>query len=65
MSVAGALISDLGGRAAVLGGLDAARQAEETAGFVMRVVAAGANPRLAVPDVDPSLLHAAKPVDPG
>jgi predicted dinucleotide-binding enzyme len=48
-----ALIGDLGGRAVVLGGLDAARQAEEAAGFVMRVVAAGANPRLAVPDVDP------------
>jgi predicted dinucleotide-binding enzyme len=46
-----ALIGDLGGRTAVLGGLDAARQAEEAAGFVMRVVAAGANPRLAVPDV--------------
>ena len=58
LSLAGALISDLGGRTAVLGGLDTARQAEETAGFVMRVVAAGANPRLAVPDVDPSLLRA-------
>jgi hypothetical protein len=51
------LISDLGGRTAVLGGLDAARQAEEAAGFVMRVVAAGANPRFAVPDVDPALLR--------
>ncbi|TDC55367.1 NADP oxidoreductase [Actinomadura sp. KC345] len=50
-----ALVGDLGARAAVLGGLTAARQAEETAGFVMRVVAAGANPRLAVPDVDPAL----------
>lgn len=55
---AAALITDLGGRAAVLGGLDAARQAEEAAGFVMRVVAAGANPRFAVPDVDPALLRA-------
>jgi 8-hydroxy-5-deazaflavin:NADPH oxidoreductase len=53
-----ALIGDLGGRTAVLGGLDAARQAEETAGFVMRVVAAGANPRLAVPNVDPTFLRA-------
>lgn len=52
------LIADLGGRAAVLGGLDAARQAEEVAGFVMRVVASGANPRFAVPDVDPALLRA-------
>ena len=53
-----ALIGDLGGRTAVLGGLDAARQAEEAAGFVMRLVAAGANPRLAVPDVDPEALRA-------
>ncbi len=52
LSRAGALIADLGGRPAVLGGLDAARQAEEAAGFVMRLVAAGANPRFAVPDVD-------------
>jgi hypothetical protein len=36
--------------------LTAARQAEEAAGFVMRVVAAGANPRFAVPDVDPALI---------
>jgi predicted dinucleotide-binding enzyme len=49
-----ALIGDLGGRTAVLGGLDTARQAEEAAGFVMRLVAAGANPRFAVPDVDPA-----------
>jgi predicted dinucleotide-binding enzyme len=54
-----ALVADLGGRTAVLGGLAAARQAEEAAGFVMRVVAAGANPRQAVPDVDPALLRAA------
>ncbi|WP_445321598.1 NADPH-dependent F420 reductase [Nocardioides sp. GXZ039] len=47
------LIGDLGARTAVLGGLIAARQAEEAAGFVMRVVAAGANPRFAVPDVTP------------
>jgi len=46
-----ALIADLGGRAAVVGGLDAARQAEEAAGFVMRLAAAGANPRLAVPSL--------------
>ncbi|MFI0965878.1 NADPH-dependent F420 reductase [Streptomyces sp. NPDC021080] len=48
------LIGDLGGRAAVIGGLDSARQLEETAGFVMRVVASGHNPRFAVPDVDPA-----------
>ncbi|WP_410607592.1 NADPH-dependent F420 reductase [Amycolatopsis sp. lyj-109] len=53
-----ALIGDLGARTAVSGGLTAARQAEEAAGFVMRVVAAGANPRFAVPDVDPGLLRA-------
>lgn len=55
---AASLIADLGARTAVLGGLAAARQAEEAAGFVMRVVAAGANPRLAVPDVDPALVGA-------
>ncbi|MEQ0561569.1 NAD(P)-binding domain-containing protein [Amycolatopsis sp. NEAU-NG30] len=47
------LVADLGGEGVVVGGLDAARQLEEAAGFVMRVVAAGANPRLAVPDVEP------------
>jgi predicted dinucleotide-binding enzyme len=52
------LIGDLGGRAAVIGGLDSARQLEEAAGFVMRVVAAGHNPRFAVPDVDPALFRA-------
>jgi predicted dinucleotide-binding enzyme len=55
---AAVLIGDLGARSAVLGGLAAARQAEEAAGFVMRVVMAGANPRSAVPDVDPALLGA-------
>ncbi|MBP2455977.1 NADPH-dependent F420 reductase [Mycolicibacterium lutetiense] len=48
-----ALIADLGARPVTVGGIDAARQAEEAAGFVMRVVAAGANPRLAIPHVDP------------
>jgi predicted dinucleotide-binding enzyme len=46
-----ALIGDLGGRTAVVGGLTRARQLEEAAGFVIRVVAAGANPRFTVPDV--------------
>jgi 8-hydroxy-5-deazaflavin:NADPH oxidoreductase len=50
------LIADLGGNSAVVGALATSRQAEETAGFVMRVLAAGFNPRLAVPDVDPTLL---------
>jgi hypothetical protein len=58
LRLAEALIADLGARTAKLGGLDAARQAEEAAGFVMRVVAAGANPRFAVPDVDPARLRA-------
>ena len=49
------LIGGLGARTVVVGGIDAARQAEEAAGFVMRVVAAGANPRFAVPDVDPGV----------
>ncbi|MET8308248.1 NAD(P)-binding domain-containing protein [Micromonospora sp. NPDC005173] len=55
---AGRLTEDLGARTAVVGGLASARQLEEAAGFVMRVVAAGWNPRLAVPDVDPALLNA-------
>lgn len=58
LSRATELIGDLGARTAVLGGLTAARQAEEAAGFVMRVVGAGANPRFAIPDVDPALLRA-------
>ncbi|SFW86265.1 NADPH-dependent F420 reductase [Amycolatopsis australiensis] len=55
LDLAAALIGDLGARAAAVGGLAGARQLEEAAGFVMRVVAAGHNPRLAVPDVDPAL----------
>lgn len=51
LAATAALVGDLGARTAVVGGLDAARQLEEAAGFVMRVVAAGFNPRLAVPDV--------------
>jgi predicted dinucleotide-binding enzyme len=52
------LIADLGGRTVVTGRLAGARQLEDAAGFIMRVVAAGANPRLAVPDVDPALVQA-------
>lgn len=55
-----ALIRDLGGRAAVIGGLSKARQLEESAGFVMAVVASGHNPRFAVPDVDPALRRATR-----
>jgi predicted dinucleotide-binding enzyme len=57
---AAALIRDLGGQSAVVGGLASSRQLEEAAGFVMTVVAAGHNPRLAVPDVDPAALRAAQ-----
>jgi hypothetical protein len=42
---AAALIGDLGGQTAVVGGLGSSRQLEEAAGFVMRIVAAGHNPR--------------------
>ena len=59
-----ALIADLGGHAAVVGGLASARQLEEAAGFVMRVVAAGANPRRAVPDVEPAALAHSLPAEP-
>lgn len=51
---AGTLITALGGRPLAIGGLDAARQAEEVAGFVTRIVANGANPRLAIPEVHPA-----------
>jgi 8-hydroxy-5-deazaflavin:NADPH oxidoreductase len=51
LEVVGGLVEELGGRAVVVGDLSAARQLEEAAGFVMRVVAAGHNPRSAVPDV--------------
>ena len=53
LAEAGTLIRSLGGRAAVTGPLSGARQLEEAAGFVMRIVAAGHNPRFAVPSVDP------------
>jgi hypothetical protein len=55
------LIADLGGQAVVTGELASARQLEEAAGFVMRLVAAGANPRRAVPDVDPAALGSLQP----
>jgi hypothetical protein len=61
LSLAEALIADIGARTARLGGLDAARQAEEAAGFVMRVVAPGENPRFAVPGVDPARLRTGDP----
>ncbi|NEA33139.1 NAD(P)-binding domain-containing protein [Streptomyces sp. SID13031] len=51
LSTTSDLIRDLGGATATVGGLSSARQLEEAAGFVMRLVAAGHNPRSAVPDV--------------
>jgi predicted dinucleotide-binding enzyme len=60
LDFATALIRELGAETAVVGGLAGARQLEQAAGFVMRVVAAGHNPRRAVPDVDPALLAAAR-----
>lgn len=49
-----ALIRDLGASAAVIGGLEHARQLEDVAGFVISVVAAGHNPVTAVPSVEPA-----------
>lgn len=45
------LVRDLGGVPAVLGGLDRARQLEEVAGFVIRLVGVGRDPATAVPSV--------------
>lgn len=47
------LVRDLGASPAVIGGLDHARQLEDVAGFVIRVVASGHNPTTAVPWVEP------------
>lgn len=52
LGIAAELIRDLGGVPAVMGGLEHARQLEEVAGFVMRLVATGHNPATAVPVVD-------------
>ncbi|MCM2416803.1 NAD(P)-binding domain-containing protein [Streptomyces sp. RKAG293] len=54
LDIAAELIRDLGGAPAVIGGLEHARQLEDVAGFVMRLVAAGHNPVTAVPVVDRS-----------
>ncbi len=48
------LVRELGGAPAVVGGLEAARQLEDVAGFVMRLVAAGFDPATAVPIVQPT-----------
>jgi 8-hydroxy-5-deazaflavin:NADPH oxidoreductase len=54
LDMTSALIRDLGASAAVIGGLDRARQLEDVAGFVISVVAAGHNPATAVPSVEPA-----------
>jgi predicted dinucleotide-binding enzyme len=54
LDITSALIRDLGASAAVIGGLDHARQLEDVAGFVVSVVAAGHNPVTAVPSVQPA-----------
>ena len=53
LAITSMLIADLGGGTALVGGLSKARQLEEAAGFVMSLVAAGHNPRTAVPDFTP------------
>lgn len=54
LGIASELIRDLGAVPAVIGGLDHARQLEDVAGFVIRLVAVGCNPITAVPFVDRS-----------
>lgn len=51
LELVSALVGDLGARPVVLGSLDRARQIEESAGFVVAIVGAGADPRSAVPSV--------------
>jgi hypothetical protein len=49
LKLAGALVRDLGGAPAVLGGLDRAGQIEEVAGFVVGLYANGVDPTTALP----------------
>jgi predicted dinucleotide-binding enzyme len=49
LKVAAGLVRDLGGAPAVLGGLDRAGQIEEVGGFVVGLIAKGADPTTAVP----------------
>lgn len=51
LEVTGRLVRDVGGSAAVLGGLDRARQLEEVAGFAMGLAIAGVSPETAIPRV--------------
>jgi predicted dinucleotide-binding enzyme len=54
ISKASTLVRDLGGVPAVLGGLDRARQLEDVAGFVVRLVGLGFDPSTAIPSVPQS-----------
>ncbi|WP_020390599.1 NADPH-dependent F420 reductase [Kribbella catacumbae] len=54
LAITTTLIGDLGGDTAIVGGLSKARQLEEAAGFLMSLVAAGHNPRSAIPDFQPA-----------
>ncbi|MDH2414060.1 NAD(P)-binding domain-containing protein [Nocardioides sp. CER19] len=47
-------VTALGGLSLVVGGLEVARQAEEATAFVARIAAAGGNPRLTVPALQPN-----------
>jgi predicted dinucleotide-binding enzyme len=63
LEIAGSLVRDIGGVPAVLGGLDRARQLEETAGFVIALAFAGVDPQSAIPAV-PALGAGAVPPQP-
>jgi 8-hydroxy-5-deazaflavin:NADPH oxidoreductase len=51
LEIVSALIQDIGGIPAVIGGLDRARQLEEVAGFVIALAFAGIDPQSAIPAV--------------
>jgi predicted dinucleotide-binding enzyme len=51
LDVVGELVRDVGGRSAVLGPLERARQLEEVAGFVIGLAFAGVDPNSAIPHV--------------
>lgn len=55
LATASDLVRALGGTPAVVGTLQAARQLEDVAGFVMRLAAAGFDPATAVPAIQPRI----------
>ena len=55
LDAAAELVRALGGVPAVVGGLDASRQLEDVAGFVMRLAAAGFDPSTALPVIPPRI----------